>query len=120
MNSEHGAWITAVVVLLTVGLLIGRQFLDVPDGDHVAQRSAPVSGGGPDDQGEVDGTSAAEGSFRQWFWESRRLDLVVQVGLIFVGALGITALLPQGTDSADRCGRRPDRCGRRHPREEDV
>ena len=95
MNPEHAAWITAVVVLLTVGLLIGRQFLDVPDGAHVAQRSDPISGAG------------AEGSFRQWFWESRRLDLVAQVGLIFAGALGIAALLPQGADG-------------RHPREEDT
>jgi hypothetical protein len=113
VNSEHATWITAVIVLLTVGLLIGRQFLDLPDGAHVVQRSNPVNGAGPDDQDEADGSSAAEGSFRQWFWESRRLDLVVQVGLIFAGALGITALLPQGSDSADRCGRR-------HPREEDV
>jgi hypothetical protein len=103
VNSERAAWVTAVVVLLTVGLLIGRQFLDVPDGAHVAQRSDPVSGAGP----EVDGTSAAEGSFRQWFWESRGLDLVAQVGLIFAGALGIAALLPQGADD-------------RHPREEDT
>ena len=29
-------------------------------------------------------------------WESRSLDLVAQVGLIFVGALGIAALLPKG------------------------
>ena len=88
MNSEHAAWITAVIVLLTVGLLIGRQFLDVPDGDHVAQRSDPVRGAG----------YGADGSFRQWFWESRRLDLVAQVGLIFAGALGIATLLPKGAD----------------------
>ena len=109
MNSEHTAWITAVVVLLTVGLLIGRQFLDVPDGEHGAQRSDPIRGAGP----EADGTFTAEGSFRQWFWESRGLDLVAQVGLIFAGALGIAALLPQGADGAGRYGRR-------HPREEEI
>jgi hypothetical protein len=37
-------------------------------------------------------------SFRQWFWQSRTLDLVVQVGLIFGGALGIAALLPGHTE----------------------
>jgi len=115
VNPERAAWIIAVVVLLTVGLLIGRQFLDAPDGAHVAQRSNLVSGAGP----EADGTSAAEGSFRQWFWESRRLDLVVQVGLIFAGALGITALLPQGADGTDRSDAFCPR-GRRHPREEEI
>jgi hypothetical protein len=103
VNSEHAAWITAVIVLLTVGLLISRQFLDVPNGAHVARRSDPVNGAGP----EANGTSAAEGSFRQWFWESRGLDLVAQVGLIFAGALGIAALLPQGADD-------------RHPGEEEI
>jgi hypothetical protein len=90
VNAERAAWVTAVVVLLTIGLLIGRQFMDVPHGARVGQRSDPVSGAG------------AEGSFRQWFWKSRGLDLVAQVGLIFTGALGIAALLPQGAD-----GRRP-------------
>lgn len=72
MNREHVSWAGAVIVLLLAGLLIGRQFL------------AP-----PDDLEPV------EGAFRQWFWESRSLDLVAQVGLIFVGALGIAALLPR-------------------------
>ena len=71
MDREHVAWIGAVVVLLIAGLLVGQQFLVPPDDAQVA-------------------------SFRQWFWESRSLDLVAQVGLIFVGALGIAALLPRG------------------------
>ncbi len=33
-------------------------------------------------------------SFRVWWWERRELDVVAQVGLIFVGALGIAALMP--------------------------
>lgn len=33
--------------------------------------------------------------FRTWFWEKRGLDLVVQVVLVFAGALGIAALLPE-------------------------
>ena len=81
MNREYVAWIGTVVVLLTVGLLIGRQFLSKPDDASAAQRPEPV-----------------EGSFRQWFWESRSLDLAAQVGLIFVGALGIAALLPRGKE----------------------
>jgi len=71
VDREHVAWIGAVVVLLIAGLLVGQQFLVPPDDAQVA-------------------------SFRQWFWESRSLDLVAQVGLIFVGALGIAALLPRG------------------------
>ena len=73
MNREHITWVAVVVVLLIAGLLIGQQFL------------------GPPEETRVD-------SFRQWFWESRSLDLAAQVGLIFVGALGIAALLPKGKD----------------------
>lgn len=38
--------------------------------------------------------TAAEGGFRTWFWEKRGLDLVVQIVLVFAGALGIAAILP--------------------------
>jgi len=79
MDREHVAWVGVVVVLLIAGLLIGQQFMAPPDDARVGQRPEPV-----------------EGSFRQWFWESRSLDLAAQVGLIFVGALGIAALLPKG------------------------
>ena len=81
MNREYVAWIGTVVVLLIVGLLIGRQFLSKPDDASTAWRPELV-----------------EGSFRQWFWESRSLDLAAQVGLIFAGALGIAALLPRGKE----------------------
>lgn len=33
-----------------------------------------------------------------WFWERRGLDLVVQVLLVFAGALGIAAILPMEED----------------------
>ena len=33
--------------------------------------------------------------FGEGLWRWRRLDLMVQVGLVFVGALGIRALLPE-------------------------
>ncbi|MEA3327973.1 MAG: hypothetical protein U9R53_11835 [Chloroflexota bacterium] len=37
--------------------------------------------------------------FRSWFWEKRGLDLVVQIILVFAGALGIAAILPiEGDD----------------------
>jgi len=36
----------------------------------------------------------AEADFRTWFWEKRGLDLMVQVLLVFAGALGIAAILP--------------------------
>ncbi len=36
--------------------------------------------------------------FRDWFWEHRGLDLVVQVLLVFAGALGIAAVLPMEDD----------------------
>jgi hypothetical protein len=38
--------------------------------------------------------SATDDGFRAWFWEKRGLDLVVQVILVFAGALGIAAILP--------------------------
>jgi hypothetical protein len=37
---------------------------------------------------------AEDQDFQTWFWEKRGLDLVIQVVLIFAGALGITAILP--------------------------
>ena len=38
--------------------------------------------------------SVGDGGFRTWFWEKRGLDLVVQIVLVFAGALGIAAILP--------------------------
>ena len=37
-------------------------------------------------------------NFQTWFWERRGLDLVVQVLLVFSGALGIAAILPPEED----------------------
>ena len=84
LQHEHVVWVGAVVVLLIAGLLIGQQFLAPLDDPEPAR---------PEQSRRV------EGSFRQWFWESRSLDLVAQVGLIFVGALGIAALLPRDKDT---------------------
>ena len=65
---------------LVAGLLIGRQFL---------LDTGEVQAGEPDR------------SFREWFWESRALDLIAQAGLIFAGALGIAALLPREKEVDD-------------------
>lgn len=43
----------------------------------------------------VGGVKPGEPGFRTWFWEQRALDLAVQVALIFAGALGIAAILPE-------------------------
>jgi hypothetical protein len=44
---------------------------------------------------------ALEEGFRQWFWGLRSPDLVVQVALVFAGALGIAAILPLEDDHDD-------------------
>jgi hypothetical protein len=72
---ERTTWILIIAVLLIASLLIGRHFLLGNE--------------------DVEGAEPADGSFREWFWERRGLDLVAQVGLIFAGALGIAALLPR-------------------------
>lgn len=73
MNLERITWIGVLVPLLVAGLLIGRLLFAPPE-------------------------DVAAGSFREWFWENRALDLLVQVGFIFAGALGIAALLPRGKE----------------------
>jgi hypothetical protein len=83
VSREHLPWMGVAVVLLLGGLVIGLRFRDTSDGATTAQ--SPETG---------------RELFRQWFWESRTLDLAVQVGLIFVGALGIAALLP-GSEEED-------------------
>jgi hypothetical protein len=47
---------------------------------------------------EVPASRETRETFREWLWGTRSLDLVVQVGIIFVGALGIAALLPRGDE----------------------
>ncbi len=37
-------------------------------------------------------------SFRAWWWDHREIDVAVQVGLVFAGALGIAALMPPETE----------------------
>jgi hypothetical protein len=68
--------IIAILVLLTLGWLLFRGL-----------NSAEAISAGDDD-------------FRVWFWDKRGLDLVVQVVLVFAGALGIAAILPVEDEDA--------------------
>jgi hypothetical protein len=72
MKSER--WIGVLLVLLSLvsGLVIGRWLGATP---------AYVIPEGPE-------------TFRTWFWSHRSIDLAVQVGLMFAGALGVAAILP--------------------------
>lgn len=62
-------WTLVIVSLLAVGLLLFRALNPNPRQD-------------------------GEQQFRTWLWEQRGADLVVQVLLVFAGALGVTAILP--------------------------
>ena len=76
MKREHLIWVGAALAAVTAGLLIS-QTAALPAG--VEQDSL----------------------FRQWLWDRRALDLLAQVGLILVGALGIAALLPRGREDRE-------------------
>lgn len=78
MNRERARQIGLIATLLIMGVLVGRYF-------HVASADAAAT--------------AASNVFREWFWEQRSLDLMVQVTLIFVGALGVAAVLPKHEES---------------------
>ena len=73
MDDEHVIWLFVVALVLIVALWGGRQVMQ---------------------QVGTDG----EDVFRQWFWETRSMDLFIQAGLIFGGALGIAALLPRANE----------------------
>jgi hypothetical protein len=70
MARKPTSWIALLSLLVVVGLAVGRWIWGPP---------RPVS---------------AATSFRAWWWERREADVVVQVGLVFAGALGIAALMP--------------------------
>jgi hypothetical protein len=76
MSREDLSWILVAIVLLVASYLLGQRIL----GSDAAENLSP-------------GTE--QPSFRIWFWEERGLDVAVQVGLLFVGTLGIAALLPR-------------------------
>lgn len=68
--------ILTILVLLTVGWILFRTI----------NSDAPIL--------------VEDDGFRAWFWENRGLDLVVQVVLVFAGALGIAAILPVEDEDA--------------------
>ena len=72
MRIEHPVRLAVTVVLLALGLLVG---LLRP--------------------GDVDLSAS---TMHRVFWLERRADLVLQLGLMLVGALGIRALLPSADE----------------------
>jgi hypothetical protein len=84
MRSEHTppALIILVALLLVgAGLFFGHRL------DQRWSREASTIAHGA--------RSEAEPSvFRDWLWERRGLDLLIQVALIFAGTLGVAAILP--------------------------
>jgi hypothetical protein len=79
MNREQRLWAVIVAAMLITGLLIGRAMESTPSQERAAQ---PAGGA----------------AFRAWFWDRRTFDLLAQVGLIFAGALGVAAILPNSDD----------------------
>ena len=77
MNRDDLSWILLVIALLVASYLLGQHIL------------------GPDAKETIAAPAAEQPTFRLWFWEERGLDIAVQVGLLFVGTLGIAALLPR-------------------------
>ncbi len=74
MGRDYVSQAIFLALLLIVGLLVGQWLW------------------GPSEERAAD-------SFRLWWWEHRELDILAQVGLVFVGALGIAALMPaEGED----------------------
>jgi hypothetical protein len=78
VNRDNLPWLLLAALLLVGGWLISQRTLDAPPG-FVAGRE----------------------TFREWLWGTRNLDLAVQVGIVFVGALGIAALLPRGDEAPE-------------------
>jgi len=72
MTRERLRRVLLVILILAGGLIIGHWMDAIPD---------TVIPEGPE-------------TFRIWFWSHRSIDLAVQVGLIFAGALGVAAVLP--------------------------
>jgi len=72
MRIEHPVRLAVIVALLALGLLVG------------ALRPGP---------GDFEAVSLSK-----VFWLDRRADLVAQLGLMLVGALGIRALLPSADE----------------------
>ncbi|HOU11701.1 MAG TPA: hypothetical protein PKZ84_01170 [Anaerolineae bacterium] len=81
MSRERILQIGIVAALLVAGMLVGWVFKVAP---------------------EEATSTAASNVFREWFWEQRSLDLLIQVTLIFVGALGVAAVLPKHEEASPK------------------
>ena len=77
MKSELAVLFAAAALLLVVGALLGR---------WVSESPTPA---------------AADNGYRAWFWSHRSLDLAIQIGLVFAGALGVAAILPREREDND-------------------
>jgi hypothetical protein len=75
VDRENLPWLIVALLLLLGGWYASQRMLVVPPADE-----------------------AVIETFREWLWGTRSMDLAVQVGIIFVGALGIAALLPRGDE----------------------
>ena len=84
-----GGSLTVLVILLLAGGWLAGQCLLSP--------SSPASPASPEPE-----TEETTETFREWLWGTRSLDLAVQVGIVFVGALGIAALLPREDEDPHR------------------
>ena len=73
MSRENLPWLIVALLLLAGGWFASQRLIISTPADQEAVET-----------------------FREWLWGTRSLDLTVQVGIIFVGALGIAALLPRG------------------------
>ncbi|MEA3375808.1 MAG: hypothetical protein U9R72_06385 [Chloroflexota bacterium] len=76
MRRRLSSWAFLLIALMAIGLMVGRWLWNPSD------LPPPTS-------------------FRAWWWESRELDVAVQVGLVFAGALGIAALMPPEAKGAE-------------------
>ena len=80
MRNDRIFLVLGIVCLLGLGMLVARA---LPDSDRIGLPDQAVGQG-----------------FGVSLWQGRRADLMVQLGLVFVGALGIRALLPPEDDPA--------------------
>ena len=76
MSRRDLPWLGLAVLFLIGGWFVSQRWLDAAPAGQVMRET-----------------------FREWLWGTRSLDLAVQVGIVFVGALGIAALLPRGDET---------------------
>lgn len=88
MRNDRVFLVLGIICLLGLGMLVASDRIGLPD-------------------------QAVGQGFGESLWRGRKVDLMVQLGLVFVGALGIRALLPPEDDAA-RCEARGLTSPKRH------